>query len=138
MTETINRFEGRYFWLSNFSTAGGVKPTLEHQFQARKAVTVEDAIFVMAAGEPGIAKKRGRSIKCRDDWEEIKLDVMHELLVAKFSVEKTRQFLLDTGDAQLIEGNNWGDTYWGRCNGKGSNFLGQLLMLVRFDLRVRS
>jgi predicted NAD-dependent protein-ADP-ribosyltransferase YbiA (DUF1768 family) len=43
--------------------------------------------------------------------------------------------LLETGDAELIEGNDWGDTFWGVCGGKGNNFLGKLLMEVRKELR---
>ena len=132
--DTIDKFDGEYRWLSNFSTAGGCKPSVEHQYQARKATTVEDAIFVMAAETPGEAKKRGRRITIRDDWEDIKLDVMYELLVVKFSVEPLKQKLLDTDNAVLIEGNHWGDTYWGVCRGKGHNFLGQLLMLIRREL----
>lgn len=135
MIKTIDYFDGEYRWLSNFSTAGGVKPTLEHQFQARKATTVEDAIYVMAAETPGGAKKRGRSITCRDDWDDIKLDVMYELLVEKFSLSPLKEKLLATGDAELVEGNTWGDTFWGRCRGKGKNNLGYLLMIIRQDIR---
>lgn len=131
---TIATFDGPYRWLSNFSTAGGCKPSVEHQFQARKATTVEDAIYVMSAGDPGHAKKRGRSIQCRDDWDDIKIDVMYELLVMKFAIEPLKGKLLSTGDATLIEGNTWNDTFWGVCRGKGENYLGQLLMLVRKEL----
>ena len=131
---TIDRFEGQYRWLSNFSTMGGAKPTAEHQFQAHKATCVEDAIYVMAAKDPAQAKRRGRSIKCREEWDALKIDVMYEVLVLKFSDATLRQKLLDTGEAELIEGNDWGDKYWGKVNGNGKNYLGQLLMLIRTEI----
>ena len=32
---------------------------------------------------------------------------------------------------ELVEGNYWGDTFWGICNGEGTNWLGILLMAER-------
>ena len=46
--------------------------------------------------------------------------------------------LIATGDAELIEGNIWRDTYWGVCNGVGKNRLGELLMQLRNELRQES
>lgn len=134
----IASFDGKYRFLSNFYEGGGALPSSEHHFQAMKATTIEDAIYVMAARKPGEAKKRGRKIECREDWDEVKLEVMYEVLQLKFLDERLCQLLLDTGDAKLIEGNNWGDTFWGVCNGHGSNYLGQLLMLLRSELSARS
>ena len=44
-------------------------------------------------------------------------------------------FLLDTGDLYIEETNSWGDTFWGVCEGKGQNVLGNILMGIRTDLR---
>lgn len=131
----IESFDGEDRFLSNFSTEGAIKPTLEHQFQARKCAKVEDAIWVMAASTSGESKKRGRKIELRPDWETIKLDVMHELVSRKFQDPKIREKLLYTGDNELIEGNTWGDTFWGVCRGKGKNALGEILMSIRETLR---
>ena len=60
---------------------------------------------------------------------------MLDLLRAKFSNEIMKQKLLDTGDAELIEGNKHGDSFWGQVNGEGKNLLGKLLMQVRNELR---
>lgn len=56
---------------------------------------------------------------------------MRELLKQKFAKEPFRTWLLNTGNEQLVEGNTWGDTFWGVCNGKGKNYLGALLMEIR-------
>ena len=76
------------------------------------------------------AKKRGRRVKLRDDWNEIKLDVMRDILEVKFSIPDLRNKLIRVND-EIVEDNNWGDRYWGRCNGIGKNMLGKLLMEIR-------
>lgn len=138
----IDSFSGHYWFLSNFAEEGAIKPTLEHQFQAHKASTVEDAIYVMSSDSPGLAKRRGREILLRPDWDEIKIDIMRDLVWKKFyySPELTIK-LLDTGEAELIEGNHWNDFFWGVCKGKGLNWLGKILMETRGKLetdRLRS
>ncbi|MCH7737275.1 MAG: NADAR family protein [Chloroflexi bacterium] len=60
---------------------------------------------------------------------------MLELLRDKFRDPVLRQMLLDTGDLELVEGNNWGDRFWGRVSGVGDNHLGRLLMQVRGECR---
>ena len=75
----------------------------------------------------------------RKDWEQVKDDIMYEVVRAKFIQHPIlAQQLLDTRDAELIEGNNWGDTYWGVCNGYGKNMLGRILMRVRDELSTRT
>jgi hypothetical protein len=134
MPERIDRFQGEFHFLSNFYRGGGCLPTVEHQFQAHKAATVHDAIWVMAAPTPREAKQRGREVDRRPDWEEVKHALMLDLVRAKFSDDDLRGRLLDTGDAELVEGNTWGDTEWGVCNGVGENRLGKILMEVRAEI----
>lgn len=72
----------------------------------------------------------------RRDWEEVKLDIMYELLKCKFDQNPSlKEKLINTGDRLLVEGNDWHDTYWGVCNGKGSNHLGKLLMKLREEYK---
>ena len=72
----------------------------------------------------------------RPDWESVKIDFMRYLVWNKFSThEDLKLRLLDTADAELIEGNNWGDAFWGVCNGRGQNWLGRILMETREKLR---
>lgn len=72
----------------------------------------------------------------RSDWNEIKLQIMKDLVEQKFSNSKELQnMLLATGDAILEEGNDWNDTFWGVCNNIGSNHLGKILMTIRENLK---
>lgn len=74
----------------------------------------------------------------RSDWEEVKLGVMEGLLREKFSDPELRRKLLATGERELVEGNDWGDSFWGVCAGRGKNHLGRLLMKLREELRATS
>lgn len=142
MNDDITRFHGDYRWLSNFSESPMVidskeYATVEHYFQASKAITEMGHENVRTCPTPGEAKRCGRMITCRSDWEEVKEAVMLKGLRAKFTQNpELAQKLLDTGEAALIEGNDWGDVYWGVCEGSGKNRLGKLLMKVRQELRL--
>lgn len=86
---------------------------------------------------PSEAKKYGRRCKLRLDWEDEKIKVMEDIVFNKFqSNDVLKEKLLDTGDALLIEGNDWNDKFWGVCNGEGENHLGKILMNVRTMLRI--
>lgn len=139
--EQITSFDGQYRFLSNFAYSPIIGPrdlpckTVEHAFQASKAVLYLDAQRIAEAHTPGHAKKLGRTVTLRPDWDEVKLGFMRTYLDRKFVNENLAWLLLETGDAELIEGNTWGDTYWGVSHGVGENHLGKLLMQVREDLR---
>jgi len=60
---------------------------------------------------------------------------MTDLVRQKFSNPQLAKQLLDTKDFELIEGNTWGDTFWGVCSGKGQNNLGKILMQIRNELK---
>jgi ribA/ribD-fused uncharacterized protein len=133
----IDRFDGEYRFLSNFYSAR-VKmgkfdyPSVENAYQAAKSHGMDTRLLVCSAGE---AKKLGKLGILRPDWEEVKLGIMEDLLRQKFSIPELQEKLLATGDATLIEGNWWGDTFWGVCRCKGENHLGILLMKIRDELR---
>jgi len=138
----INEFRGKYFFLSNFFSSpmllddGSVAPTVEHLFQSLKATSEEERLKILSAESASEAKYLGRHCKLREDWENIKDDVMYFCLRKKFiGNPDLTQKLLDTGDEELVEGNNWGDKYWGKVKGIGKNKLGQLLMKVREELK---
>lgn len=133
---SITRFNSEYVFLSNFYPSpiimDGIKyPTVEHAYQAAKTLDQHEKLAIAAALSPGQAKKMGRKISLRCDWKEVKILIMLELLHLKFADSVLKDQLLATGDAELIESNDWGDKFWGMCCGKGSNNLGKLLMLVR-------
>ena len=72
----------------------------------------------------------------RNDWEKVKDEIMYNICLCKFTQnEELKQKLLNTGNAELIEGYTWNDTYWGICRGRGKNHLGKILMQIREELR---
>lgn len=82
------------------------------------------------------AKKLGRKVPLRQDWENVKERIMYEICLAKFSQnEELKEKLLLTGECALEEGNTWGDKVWGTVNGEGENKLGKILMKIREELR---
>lgn len=138
----IDSFRGKYSFLSNFAPAsiqynGVYYPSVEHAFQAAKTVSSYDKLVISLLQTPGEAKRAGRCVQLRDDWDLIKDAVMLDLLRLKFngSVRDYKQQLLATADAELIEGNNHNDCYWGVSKGTGLNKLGKLLEQVRQEMR---
>ncbi len=132
----INQFRGEYFFLSNFYEApveyGGITyQTNEAAFQAQKCAKEEDR-KKFAALSPGDAKRMGRQVTLRPDWEDVKVNIMRDIVIEKFNQNPDlRDKLMDLEGAYLEEGNTWGDRVWGTVNGQGKNLLGQILMEVR-------
>ena len=139
----IDSFRGKYYFLSNFFPAEVTYNGLTYQnneaaFQAQKTYSKEERIEFTTL-EPRDAKRRGRRVRLRKDWEQVKDRIMEEIVRAKFSQnEELKEQLLATGDAQLVEGNRWNDRYWGVDirSGVGENHLGKILMKVRSELRL--
>lgn len=134
----INEFQGIFRFLSNFWPCkivhGGIEfPSVEHAYQADKFKDREEAIKI-ASMTPGQAKRYGKKAILPQDWDSIKVKTMKRLLEIKFSDPDLRFKLIDTYPHELIEGNQWGDTFWGKCNGQGQNILGNLLMEVRREI----
>jgi ribA/ribD-fused uncharacterized protein len=139
--KTIDDFNGNYRFLSNFYPCtveyeGITYPSNEHYYVAMKTTDLNLRREVANVSTPGQVKRFGRAMEIRPDWDSVKLQVMEYGLRQKFSDPTLAQMLKDTGDAQLVEGNTWGDTYWGICKGVGHNYLGKLLMKVREDTMV--
>lgn len=141
LSKTIDSFSGQYDFLSNFymhevDYEGKRYPSTEHAYQAAKSLDPAEREKVRKARSAGHSKKLGRKINLRTDWESVKVDVMRTVVREKFKSARLKQLLLDTGKAKLVEGNHWGDTYWGVCKGRGKNWLGKVLMEVRKELSV--
>lgn len=158
MSDEITSFRGEYRFLSNFAITPFYAPfhdsvekckSVEHYFQASKCkVNNPEFRAILRTPNPRQAKFLGRKVDLRDDWEEVKLDVMLAGLRLKFDPDNIVGInlvnsLLATGNAILIEGNTWNDRYWGmvQLNGAagpvwvGENNLGKLLMQVRQELQ---
>jgi hypothetical protein len=132
----INTFGDEYFFLSNFYecpiTFDGLTFTsAEAAFQAQKCLDKKEKTRFTEM-TPSEARSFGRRVRLRKDWDAARLSLMREILEAKFSQNgDLKQKLLLTDDAYLVEGNTWGDRFWGQVNGFGANHLGRLLMELR-------
>lgn len=136
----INEFRGKYYFLSNFYNASVTYEGITYQnneaaFQSAKVLD-KSIREKFSALDPSSAKRKGRQVQLRHDWEKVKFDIMYEICLDKFLQNKElKDKLLATGDEYLEEGNTWGDMIWGTVNGKGQNSLGKILMRVREELR---
>jgi ribA/ribD-fused uncharacterized protein len=153
-TPAIREFRGEYFFLSNFypsplrlrppdfrggTTTTEFYPTAEHAFQALKSEDPAVRARIAEAHSPGAAKGMGRRVTLRPDWETIKIVVMKIVVSQKFNDNPyLAEKLLATGTAKLVEGNTWGDKFWGvdLATGEGENWLGELLMEVRTSRQI--
>lgn len=142
MTPCIDEFQGDYEFLSNFyecpvSYNGMNFRNSEAAFQAMKCRTRNEALPFQEY-TASKSKRCGRHVTLRSDWEQIKLRVMEEIVRAKFTQNPSlAEKLIATGNADLIEGNTWNDTYWGMdaATKSGANHLGIILMKVRSELQ---
>ena len=136
----INRFQEENRFLSNFwpvpvSYLGIIYPTVENAYQAAK-LPPGFSFQGYRDMSPGQAKRQGRRKPLRKDWEQVKLQIMQELVAQKFRSSNLAQKLRATFPHEIIEGNCWHDLFWGKCfcpehKGKGQNNLGKILMQVR-------
>ena len=137
----ISLFSGKFQFLSNFYPCivvgydGKEYTSVEHAYQAAKSLKLSDKELIAKQTTAADAKKAGKRVQLRPDWESIKLKVMMELIINKFSNGQLRLLLLGTGNEESVEGNDWNDTFWGVCNGIGENWLGEILMNVREHLK---
>lgn len=135
---TITEFRGEYAFLSNFYESDiycwGFKfKNAEAAFQAMKD-PLQASLFVGLDAKA--AKRLGRKVNLRKDWEQLKEKFMLTVCFAKFMQNPDLgEKLVATGNKTLIEGNTWGDTEWGICNGEGKNLLGIILMHIREKIK---
>lgn len=132
-------------WFSNFLPFdkpfiydGISYATPEHFYQAMKTKDRDKRAEIASASSARLAKKLGRQVEIREDWESIKYDVM--LYVQRYRYRKgTRDYLgLMFANGEIVEWNNWCDKTWGRCvckkcGGQGENMLGKILMRIRCE-----
>lgn len=143
----ILTFQGEHRFLSNFYLINLVHKSKryrssEHLYQSLKMKYSLDAETVRMAFSPNDAKKLGGQLTLRDDFLDIRNDIMYYVVKLKFFKHPTmRDKLLQTGDAYLEEGNHWHDNYWGVCSCKKCvnkpklNNLGKIIMRVRNELK---
>lgn len=152
----ITEFNGPWAWLSNFYPCDVILhdifgeeryPSVEHAYQAAKTTVPSQRATIQHTKKPGDAKRLGRGIKLREGWEELKFDIMLQLLRSKFNDPILQNALLGTSGT-LVEGNYWHDNIWGKCYCSEcyamrrqpdyldfTNHLGKFLMQVREEIR---
>jgi hypothetical protein len=140
--DAITKFRGEHHFLSNFYLAriswGGVHwASTEHAYQGLLAANPDDRAWIESAPTPGTAKRRSRLCPRRADATGAeRIALMRSLLELKFRQHANlAAALVTTHPRILVEGNTWGDTFWGVDEVKdGTNVLGKLLMELRATL----
>lgn len=156
--KTIEGFNGEYRFLSNFFPLqpGHIREwdeyfqTAEHFYQAEKFRHTHVKYWqeVIDAPTPGKAKKLAAQGEeagwVKADFHKMKLQWMGYTISKKFDLgnkigSNLAIMLMATGEAELVELNNWGDKFWGKVNDTllgqlGNNHLGSLLMKRRETL----
>ena len=144
--QPIQSFDGDFHFLSNFSPCivtwlGQSYPSVENAYQAAKVNPdnadpgVRTKLLKMITCGPGEAKKIGQTLPLQPNWDLVKMTVMRNLLAQKFKAgSEMANLLIATAPRRLIEGNWWGDTFWGVCKGQGLNMLGSILEEIRSTL----
>lgn len=132
----------KYGEFSNFSNYGIEMDNMwwktpEYYFQAQKFTDKkhQDKIRLAIDAKTAFALGRSKKVSIREDWEEIKGDIMYKAILKKFQTyPNLKELLLSTKDAEIIE-NTPHDSYWGNgSDGKGKNMLGKILMKIRTEL----
>ena len=140
----ICQFKDDYYFMSNFYPFKLIYNGIEYQnteaaFQAQKCKYLPER-NQFSKLNPSEAKRLGRHVELRSDWEQVKDGIMFNIVLTKFSSDEYLAYkLLETGEEVLMEGNTWNDTYWGvdLDTMQGKNKLGLILMKVRDVLRAR-
>ena len=145
----VESFTKEYRFLSNFhpikiitvdKTVGVLFfNSVEAAYQAAKCENPEDKM-AFTKYNAADAKAAGRKVTIRKDWDDIKLDVMEDLVRQKFKNPILRECLMKTVGMELIEGNWWGDNYWGVDikTGEGLNHLGNIITRIRDEIELET
>lgn len=132
------KFKNEFYFLSNMYPCelhinGLTFTCAEAAFQSFKVLDKEAR--KQFQGISGFeAKKLGKQVSLRTDWNNIRLDVMLAVLKVKFKQHPELATLLKMINVPIVEDNTWNDTFWGRCNGRGNNYLGKLLEQIKETL----
>lgn len=130
-------FKNNFYYLSNMFPCSVRVRISGHEYQftcseaAFQAVKCPERASEFTELDGYAAKRLGKKVQLRADWNAVKLDVMRVIVKAKFDQHPELMAKLKAQPGEIVEDNTWGDTYWGRCNGYGQNHLGQILMSVR-------
>ena len=136
----MSNFKFSNFQPSPIVIGGTTWPTVEHYYQAMKTSDPADQRKIRKLDTPGKAKRAGRKVKMRPDWEKVKEGFMMTGLRAKYASPDFKKSLTTT-EGEIVEFNKWHDNEWGSCicvkcrHKEGKNKLGKLLMKLREELK---
>lgn len=145
----IDSFSGKYSFLSNFAPIpNGIEyngfnfPSVENAYHAAKIDPSHDELNMffssLTACSAAHSKKIGKQLPLRENWNNIRVSIMTNLCLQKFSQPEFKRLLLSTDNEELVEGNWWNDQFFGVCKGKGENMLGKILMSIRLQKRLET
>jgi hypothetical protein len=137
------------FYYVEFDYKGYKVTSSEQAFMLEKALMFDKSMVerILSTTNPAEIKKLGRKVKNFDEkkWNEVRYDIMVDILCAKFSIEPLKTELLNTGIEFIVEASPT-DKIWGaglalgdpRLNYAkyypGRNLLGHALMDARARL----
>lgn len=130
------KFRNEYNFLSNMYECPivyhGIKyRCAEAAFQAQKDLSRFNEFIPLSGPE---AKYLGKKVKLRPDWNEVKLNIMYNIVRNKFKQNPELAQRLKNISGPITEENTWNDTFWGVCNGTGNNYLGKILTKIRSEI----
>lgn len=136
----VNGFFLQHRFLSNYHECpveheGILYGSSEAAYQAAKTENLAKR-RLFAEMRPNQSKKEGQYLTLRVGWNDMKVSVMREVLMDKFTRNRELGLMLvSTAPVRFEETNWWGDMFWGVCwhNGawRGENNLGKVLMDIR-------
>lgn len=140
-TDKVMEFHNEYYFLSNMYPCP-IHVTIdnkEYHFTCAEALYQgmknTDYLDKFENTDGYTAKRMGKRVQMREDWDEVKLAIMQDVVRLKFTQNPDLMKRLRATSGELIEGNTWGDTYWGICHKIGENHLGKILMALRDETK---
>lgn len=138
-------FKGEKRFLSNMYACnviyrGKEYGSSEHIYQAMKSESIEYQEYIRGIEDPKDTKKEadrllGETYEIREDWDNMKLELMEEILYLKFTQNFDLKDKLLKIEGEIEEKNSWGDRFWGTTDSIGQNHLGRLLMQIRDEFK---
>ncbi|MFF1904457.1 NADAR domain-containing protein [Kitasatospora sp. NPDC058218] len=112
-------------------------PSVAHAYWALSVAEPETRHVIAAAETAAAARTLAAEAPRREGWEHSRTAVMTRLLRAKYDQHpELAEVLLATDDATLIY-DDMNSTFWGDNAGRGRNWSGRILELVRSELQMR-
>jgi hypothetical protein len=140
----VEFYSPEFYCFDNFSAHqvkiwGKVFPTAEHAYQWKKFADTKPKIAesILAAPSPILARETAIKNKSSrlSNWEDLRVQIMTEILNAKYSQHKDVQQKLPMTGAKIIVGNPPSHKFWGVGeNNKGANVFGKIWMKIRNDI----